>query len=636
MDRNSVVGLLLIGLILVGYSFWMQPSDLEIEEMKRKKDSIAAIDQHKVNEAERVSTQAIKETEIRESLVNESLENALDSATVDSLQKVEFNNRYGRFANAAQGNEDIFIIENDKIKLEISNKGARPVRVELKEYKTYNQTELYLFTADSNNFNINFWDNNRLINSSDFYFETHSATAEKLELRLYDNLKKSYIAYIYSFNEGNYLVDFKIVTDNLQDIVRVNNQELAFQWNLHIPRKEKDRKSEAIKSTIYYKYKDEQVDYLSETASDKLNLEAATEWVSFKQQFFSAAMISSKGFDKVNSRLEVEELDENSIFTKKMSAYLTLVLQDDGDKASYEMSFYFGPNHYQTLKTIGIGLEDQIDLGWAVFRFINKWVIITLFNWLDSMGLGYGMIILLLTIIIKMILSPITYKNYLSSAKMSVIKPEVNEIMEKHKNDDPLKKQQAVMQLYKRAGVNPMAGCIPALLQIPILYAMFKFFPSSIELRQEGFLWAEDLSTYDSIYELPFSIPFYGTHVSLFTLLMAVSTFLYTKYNMQNNSMAGPQAAQMKIVMYFMPFMMIFFFNSFPAGLTYYYFSANIISVIQQLVIKKYFIDEDKLHRQIQENKKKPISTKKSAFQERLEKIARQKQERANQLKGKK
>jgi len=371
---------------------------------------------------------------------------------------------------------------------------------------------------------------------------------------------------------------------------------------------------------MYYKYMEDAADYVSEGSYEKEDLEATIQWVAFKQQFFSAALISELGFSKEGSSVETIELDDEE-YTKGMAATMGMEFGNDRNP-SFPFQIYLGPNHYQTLKNLEIGLEDQIDLGWAIFGWVNRFLVIPTFNILDNnTGLGYGIIILILTIFIKLILFPLTWKNYVSSARMKALKPEVDELNKKYENKDAMQKQQAVMGLYRQAGVNPMAGCVPMLLQLPILYAMFRFFPASIELRQESFLWAEDLSSYDSIYSLPWEIPFYGDHISLFTLLMAISTFFYSKYNMDMSGGANAQMPQMKMMIYFMPFMLLFFFNSYSSGLSYYYFMANVITMIQQFVIKRYFINDDAIRAKIQANKTKTKT--KSKFQKRLEKMAK-------------
>jgi YidC/Oxa1 family membrane protein insertase len=420
------------------------------------------------------------------------------------------------------------------------------------------------------------------------------------------------------------MIDFDVKLVGLEEVLVKNNNELAFNWNLKAPSKEKGKEPQYAATTVFYKYVDDEVDYISETSDDKQELEASTKWVSFKQQFFSASVIANKSFDKVNGMLETKKLEGSKKYTKFLAADLTLVFERELDP-SFGMQFYFGPNHYQTLDAYNLNLEQQIDLGWGIFGWVNEYLIIEVFNFLDGFNLNYGIIILLLTVFIKLLLSPLTYKNYLSSAKTRVLKPEIDELNAKFKDGDAMKKQQATMSLYRQAGVNPMAGCVPMILQFPILIAMYRFFPASIELRQESFLWADDLSSYDSIFDLGFSIPFYGDHVSLFTILMAISTMLYTKYNSQTATMGGGmQAQQMKIMMYIMPIFFLGFFNNFSAGLSYYYFLANVISMVQQWVIKKFFIDEDAIHRKIQENKKKPKAQKKSKFQQRLEDMAKQ------------
>ena len=347
--------------------------------------------------------------------------------------------------------------------------------------------------------------------------------------------------------------------------------------------------------------------------------------MAFKQQFFSAVLISETGFSMDNAQAETIEL-EDPRYTKGMATQLTMEF-DNGRDPSFPFQFYLGPNHYQTLASLEIGLEDQIDLGWTIFGVVNRWLVIPVFNFLDEYtGFSYGIIILVLTLLIKLLLFPLTWKNYVSSARMKALKPEIDEINERMKDKDAVAKQQATMTLYRQAGVNPMAGCIPMLLQLPILYAMFRFFPASIELRQESFLWAQDLSTYDAIVtwtaQIPIISEWYGNHISLFTVLMAVSTFFYSKYNMDMAGGGGnAQMPQMKMMIYFMPFMLLVMFNDFSAGLSYYYLTANVVSMLQQFVIKRFFINEDAIRAKIQNNKKK--TKKKSSFQKRLEKMAK-------------
>lgn len=626
MDKNSIIGLLLIGAIVIGYSIYMAPTEAEKAEYQRKKDSIANVYEQQAKLAE------------QNKATIESLDASGDAAGIalqnDSVLQLQQQSKYGVFANAANGEDNYLTLENEYIKATVAQKGGRLVAVELKDYKTYKQTPLLLFDEDSSRFNLNFYADNKFISTDELYFTPNNQSfsisgdeKKSLSMRMYAEDKNKYVEFIYTLTGNSYLVDFDVKFVGLENLIAENGSEIGLNWGVKGLNNEKNIDTERNTSSIFYKYIDEDVDWLSETSDDEENFEAKMHWLSFKQQYFSAAIISQNGFVKRNSDMSVKTCTGTK-YTREFETNLMLPIER-GASNSETIQFYFGPNHYQTLDDLGIDMEDQINLGPVIIQQVNEYVVIGLFNLLDSQGINYGIIILILTIVIKMALFPITYKTYLSSAKMKVLKPEIEEINEKHKDGDAMAKQQATMALYRKAGVNPMAGCIPQLIQLPILYAMFRFFPSSIELRQEGFLWADDLSTYDSIFDFGFNIPFYGDHVSLFTLLMAISMFAYTKTNAQMSSMGGGmQAQQMKMMTYMMPVMMLFFFNSYSAGLSYYYFLANCVSMGQQFVIKKWFIDEDEIHRKIQENKKKPV--KKSKFQKRMEDLAKQ-----QQLKGK-
>ncbi|MEX2595889.1 MAG: membrane protein insertase YidC [Salibacteraceae bacterium] len=623
MDRNRLTGLVLMGAILIGYSFWMQPSPEQIEAQKRKQDSIASAQTEQAAQKAEEEVVVVKE---RDS-VKSTEEPALDSvaqALQDSLDRIKRKQRFGSFAAAAEGEELLHTIENDFIKLTLSNKGAAPVIGELKEYVTYDSMPLYLFDKETSSFGFNFWVNqNTELTSSDLYFEPvdDQMTSEKAVYRIYGDDESQFLQIAYTIDgQEDYIINAEISVQGMDELLRSSEDLFELNWRMQAPVHEKSREQEQMKTTMYFKYMDDDADYVSEGSYEAEILEATTKWVAFKQQFFSVALISEFGFNKEGASVETTELSDQN-YTKGLLATVGLSFDNSRDP-SVPFRIYLGPNHYQTLNNLNIGLEDQIDLGWTIFGWVNRWLVIPVFNFLDKhTGMSYGIIILLLTIFIKMLLLPLTWKNYLSSARMKVLKPEIDELNKKYEGKDAMQKQQAVMGLYRKAGVNPMAGCLPMLLQLPILYAMFRFFPASIELRQEAFLWAEDLSSYDSIMSLPFEIPFYGDHVSLFTLLMAISTFFYSKYNMDLSGGANAQMPQMKVMIYFMPFMLLFFFNSYSSGLSYYYFSANVITMLQQFVVKRYFIDEEKIHRKIQENKKKPA--KKSSFQQRIEKMAK-------------
>ena len=517
-------------------------------------------------------------------------------------------------------------IENDFVKLTLSNKGAAPVMAELKNYVTFDSLPLYLFDKETSEFSFSFWLNqSQEVKSRDLFFEAvdDEMSSTKAVYRMYGDTRDQFLELVYELPAGeSYLVDAHIQSVGMDALLSASEDQFELNWQIQAPFHERSREQEQQKTTVFYKYMDDEADYISESNYEEEDLEASAHWVSFKQQFFSAAIIAEQGFSKDNAEIETIELEDEN-YTKGMAARLTLEFDNERDP-TFPFQFYLGPNHYQTLNNLEIGLEGQIDLGWLIFGWVNRWMVIPVFNFLDTYtGLSYGIIILVLTILIKLLLFPLTWKNYVSSARMKALKPEIDEINEKMKDKDAMAKQQATMTLYRQAGVNPMAGCIPMLLQLPILYAMFRFFPASIELRQESFLWAADLSTYDSIFSLPFEIPYYGAHVSLFTILMAISTFFYSKYNMDMAGGGGSaQLPQMKMMIYFMPVMLLFFFNSYSSGLSYYYLTANVISMVQQFVIKRYFINEDAIRAKIQKNKTKP--KKKSNFQQRLEKMAKE------------
>lgn len=621
MDRNTLTGLILIGAILIGYSLWMQPSEEEIEAQRKEKEAAAA---------QAAAEAPVEEEDVARAVITESDSSTaemsvLDStaqALQDSLDKIRNAQKFGSFSSAAHGTEELYTIQNEYVKLVLSNKGAAPVIGELVEYVTHDSMPLLLFDQETSEFNFNFWtDQNTEIYSSDLYFTPvkEEMNDSRAVFRLYGGSESQYIQVAYELSETNYLIDAEVSVVGMDNVLRASEDLFEVSMNLQAPTHEKSREQEQQKTTMYYKYMEEEADYIAERNYEEEAMEATIHWVAFKQQFFSMAMISETGFSKEDASVGTTEL-EDVRYTKGLSANVGLTFE--GRETSAPFQIYLGPNHYQTLSDLEIGLEDQIDLGWTIFGWVNRWLVIPVFNLLDKhTGLSYGIIILILTVFIKLLLFPLTWKNYVSSARMRVLKPEIEELNKKYEGKDAMQKQQATMALYRKAGVNPMAGCVPMLLQLPILYAMFRFFPASIELRQESFLWADDLSSYDSVLQLPFEIPWYGDHVSLFTLLMAISTFFYSKYNMDMSGGANAQMPQMKVMIYFMPFMLLFFFNSYSSGLSYYYLTANVVTMIQQFVVKRYFIDEDKIHQKIQENKKKPA--KKSNFQKRLEKMAK-------------
>ena len=601
MDKNSITGVILIVLIVVGYNALFPPV-VEVETPEKETTTVV----------------------VEEEIVQEETENIVFSDT--TAQNESYQRAFGIFAPSATGSDEDVVIENDLIKLSISPKGGRIVSAILKDYQTTDSLPLNLIDRDSSAFNITFFsEGNRIINTQDLYFQSIDKTENFVAMRMMAS-NGGYLEYVYQLNAGDYMMDFKVNTVDLDDIIPSNRNDLELKWSVNLPSTEKSIENERMYSTVYFKYLNDEVDYLSETKDDEESLSGKAQWIGLKHQFFSSVLISNNGFEKPIS-VKTTTKEGSTQFVKNLEVEASLAYNHNS-KESIPLQFYFGPNHYETLSSYNMDLERMIPLGWGIFRWVNKYAVIPIFNWLDNSITNYGIIILIMTFIIKMALAPFTLKAYKSQAKMKVLKPEIDKINEKHKDKDPMKAQQATMALYKKAGVNPLGGCVPMLLQMPILFALFRFFPASIELRQKSFLWATDLSTYDSVLDLPFEIPFYGDHVSLFTLLMTISTLLYTRMNSQ---MSGPQMAQMKWMMYLMPIMFLGFFNNYASGLSYYYFLANMVTFGQQFVMRKYFIDETAILAQIESNKKKPV--KKSKFQKRLEDMAKKQQEAANKRK---
>lgn len=633
MNKNSIIGFILIAGIMIGYTYWMAPSEKELAKQQREADSIARVQRH--NEELRAKSAKTVEQVIQP----EELDEEITQATSETYSDLK--GKYELFANAALGEEELYIVENDLVKLELSNKGGYVKTVELKKYSTYDSLPVILFNPETTRFGLSFFSkNNRSINTKDLYFTPSDNLLKNMiitgsnslsfSMRLYADKaegvvnQNSYIEYLYKINGDNYMFDLTINVVGMDGIISSNSNYADLNWFVDLRQQERTI-DQFNGSTIYYKFYQDEVDYMSETDDDEEQITTKLKWVSFKQRFFSSSIIAKNSFN--NGKLTVFEKENpgSDRYLKSMEADFELPINLKG-KTSIPFSFYLGPNKFYTLKSYDLELERQIPIGWGFFilAWINEYIVIPTFDWLGGYGWNYGIVILVLTIMLKTLLFPIAYKTYYSSAKMRVLKPEVDELSKKFpKKEDAMKKQQAVMALYKKAGANPAAGCVPMLLQMPILFAMFRFFPASIELRQQPFLWAHDLSSYDSIASLPFDIPFYGDHISLFTLLMTVSTILYTYLNNQMMASQTTQMPGMKTMMYIMPVMFLGIFNSYASGLSYYYFLANVITFGQMFVFR-YAINENKLRATIERNKKKPPK-KKSAFQKRLEEAAKQK-----------
>jgi len=588
-DKNTVFGFLLIGAIFLYFGYFSPSTPVVSEDNLNGSDSTAV----EVVTEEKITQPASPVSNIA-ALTKDSL-----ALNTDTLRYLKYQLEFGPFAQAMLNNEEnkVYSLENELLKLTFSNKGAQLIRAELKEYKTYDSLALKLIDSNSN-FSLLLKDE-RLYNTADLNFRLIDQSANSLKFALETNAGAS-LVYEYSLGADNYMIDWSVETSGMADLLKHDQSELI--WELRANRHEKNRDNEVTRTEMQYQLVvDADVDDFNSTSADEELVEEAINWVAYSQQFFSS-ILQLKGGSFSKASLAIRPIEDEA-YTKYMASSLSYPSTASGE-LDLNMGLYLGPNKYEILKSYDAGFEELIPLGWGILGWINRGIVLNIFNWLEQYGLNYGLIILIIALIIKMILFPLTYSSYRSMAKMRVLKPEIDALAEKH--PDAMKKQQATMELYRKAGVSPLGGCLPMLLQFPILIALFQFFPSSIELRQESFLWATDLSTYDSIYDLPFEIPFYGDHVSLFTLLMTVSTLIYTYMNQQlTGSAQTQQFPQMKYIIYLMPIMFLGVFNNYASGLSYYYFVANVITFSQQFAIRS-FIDEDKIRAKIAERKEKP------------------------------
>ena len=611
----------------------MSPSKEQLAEQQRIQDSIrqARLEQMALDSLRQVEQQAAQMA----ALQTDSAQLAdMDSLSRAQLLQNTLRNKYGVFAAASEGAEQTWTIENKLQKLTFTNKGGFLKQVELKDYKTYDSLPLISFDPETVKFDLSFFAQNRIVNTSQFYFQPYmngqpytggDMMVEENDsivfaLRLPTENANQYLEYVYTIRYDNYMMDFDVRTVGLKDVIATNADYMTIDWEVDLMKQEKSTDRFAGESVYYRSLTDKDVDHLNEQKDTEQTVNSKLKWVSFKQRFFCNVIVAKNEFE--NARMAtLTRKSSNPRYFKSMSANIEVPYDVKAETNIIPMQLYFGPNHFKTLRSYGIGLQDQINLGnFFLIRWINYGVI-AVFNWLSSYGWNYGIVILILTILIKTLLFPLAFKSYKSSAITRVLKPEMEAINAKYpKEEDAMKKQQAVLNLQKQAGVSPASGCLPALLQFPILIAIFRFFPASIELRQQPFLWADDLSTYDSIIEFP---KFLGMdHLSLFTLLMTITTFIYTYVNnKQMDYSSNPQMKPMKWMMYLMPIMFFGIFNNYSSGLSYYYMLVNIITFIQMFIFRK-MIDEDKVRATIEENKKKP--QKKSNFMKRLEEAQKQ------------
>ena len=598
MDRNTFTGLFLIMVILGVSVFFMKPSEADI---KKEREKITA-----------------------DSLAKAGVKPKTAAPIIQTPTKVDTALLSGPFGNNLNGTAQTSVIENDNIKLTLTNLGGKIKSVEVKGLKTYNGKPVILFDGDSNKFGLNLNINGKIVNTNTLYF-TATQTENKVSMRANYSADK-YIDFIYDLKQKSNNIDFSIKLNGLNQVIQGNN--LTLNWETTLLEQEKSTTKEREHSAPYYKYVNESPDHLTMADDEKLALkEGKIEWISFKQHFFSALLLPKTPFD--SGELEVKVPTE----TGKIKWYGANMQLPFNQLASqdYEMSFYFGTNKFSVLKQQGHEIEKLVDMGYWPLKYINRFVVLPVFNFLESFNWGYGLIILVLTILLKLVMSPLTYKSYISMAKMRILKPEMDEIKAKVGEDNPTLLQQEYLKLYKKVGVNPIGGCLPMLLQLPFVMAFFFFFPNLFELRGESFLWMKDLSTYDDFIKFGFNIPFIGDHLSLMCILMTISTLIYTYFNNQISGATG----QMKYIGYIMPIIFLGVLNSYPAGLNYYYFLANMLTFLQQYLIRS-MVNDDKIHAILQENKAKPqTEKKKSKFQSRLEEYMRTQQQAKIQQKKK-
>nr|WP_298997733.1 membrane protein insertase YidC [uncultured Allomuricauda sp.] len=607
LDINSIIGFVLIFGILIFMFYQNQPTPEELEAQKAEQEQIEA-------EAKKVEEVTTTKPQEPKKIVD----------TADSTAVASYKNQVGAFG-FTRVSEETTTLENELLYLEVANQGGQIVEVKMKDFVTYDSIPVFLVKDGNASFALNFATNdNRTLSTADLFFEPNlSKNGDTQVLSMKAKVSENqFLEYRYEMKPNDYLVDFTIRSQGLNGIIS-NSRPITLEWNLKGIRHNKSVQYENRYTRLTYNHDEGKISKLSESSELDEETEADIKWLSYRQHFFSSILATNNHFktaDLISKNL-VEEESKDMLFTKEYSTKAPLELQ--GGELSQNMHWYYGPTDVKILDDYkDLGLVESIPFGWGIFGWINRYVFTPFYGFLSSF-LPYGIAIIIMTIVVRLALSPVTYKSYLSQAKMKVLKPEITEINEKHK-DNAMKKQQETMKLYNKAGVSPMSGCIPALLQLPIFYALFMFFPTSFELRQKSFLWAEDLSSYDTIFNLPFSIPFYGDHVSLFPILASIAIFFYmtltTGQTMQMQQQPG--MPNMKFIMYLSPLMMLFFFNNYASGLSLYYFVSNLITIFIMLAIKNYILDEDKIHAQIQENKKKP--KKENKFQRKMREMMEQ------------
>lgn len=602
MDKNTLVGFALIGAVIVGFGIYNRPNQEERARAQHYQDSIQQVIQ--------------KQEEIKKA--QEGI--AEKTIQIDSTSA---------FFQATQGEEQFLTLENDLLKLVFSNKGGRICKATLKDYKDQKQEPLILFDESDASLNFSFEGKNENIISDQMYFEATNVTDSTVSMRLKAS-NGGFLAFNYRLLPNSYMVDMTVEAEGMQNFFSPSLKSMSIDWKQRARQMEKGYTFEQRYTSLTYKPADDGFDYLSETNNERKSIPEALNWVAFKNQYFSCVFMAEKNFE--NATLESNMEQKGSGYMKNYNAEMKTFFDPTGKQPSH-LQFYYGPNHFKTLLASNDlsfqdkdqELEDLVYLGWPIIRLINRWFTINLFDWLSSWGLSMGLVILLMTIIVKVLVLPTTWKSFISSAKMRALKPYVDKINAKYpKQEDALKKQQETMALYREYNVSPMGGCLPMLIQTPVFMALFFFVPNAIELRQQSFLWADDLSSYDDLISWSTNIPLLGNHLSVFCLLFSLTTVLNQIIMMKQQDMGNnPQMAAMKWMMYIMPVMFFFIFNEYASGLSYYYFISGLIGIITMWVMRK-MTDEKKLLAQLEANKKAPSARKQSGLMAKLEALQKE------------
>lgn len=649
MDKNTITGLLLITAIIIGFSIYNRPTKEQIAAQQRMRDSLALVEQQRTvdNQQSNLPEQDV-ENSTQESTAADFFGAAttttppptdsvslVDNVSSDSLPTPSF----------AQKNAEMVTLENEKVRIELSTLGGSIHSVQLKEFLHHTGDSLYLFSGDEARFNLDLFNRNsvRLSTEQEYFTPIQSEGDNSVIMRL-QTTPDQYIDFVYTLPVDEYMMDFEVRVAGMRNALHPESlTNFKMFWEQDIRQQEKGRTFENRFARIHYKYDRQDVQKMSESKNDRKELSEPLKWFAFKDQYFSAIVIGKKSFS--NTILSSKMLND----TEHIKSYAAEVwvpgeISAEHDLITAGFNYYFGPVHYNTLKAYDkditnssdkLHLQETVYLGYKWLSWVNKWFVIPVFNFFLSLNWGMGLIILILTLMVKLVISPLTYKSYISSAKMRVLRPQIQELEKKYpgkEQDMMMKRQQATMELYNKVGVSPMSGCMPMLIQMPVLLALFFFFPSAIELRQQAFLWADDLSTYDSIISwsgnIPFITKFLGNHISIFCLLMTVVNVIYTRYNMNSMDTGQQTMPGMKHMPIFMSVFMFFFLNSYPAGLNYYYFLSTLITIALTLFMKN-TINEDKILAELEANKKKP--KKKTGFMARLEEAQKLQEKQARE-----